>query len=196
MMENPYSRQELTECFAGLNQNPTPNPMSEMEIEALSFSKYRNFNGKVVDIPNTIKILLAYDKDFMIVAECKLLETFFATLDTKTGIIHSVNLDNLLTYVQPRLQDFKWNNFENAPALIRLNHHGDQLIFIYIGYTDEYQEYPICRIDTQEFSLWLSGDCFMHHLFDMAGIDLSNYENYLEVVSERNKILLDQEYFT
>ena len=194
-MEYTYSREQLTECFAGLNQNITPNPMSELEIDALSFSKYRNFNGEVVAIPNTIKILLAYDKDFMIVAGCKLLEPFFATLDIKTGIIHSVNLDKLLSDIQPGMENFKWNNFEIAPALIQLNHAGDQLIFIYVGYTCEYQEYPICRIDTQEFSLWLSGDSFMHHIFDMAGVDLSNYENYLEVVSERNKTLLDQEYF-
>lgn len=194
-MEYTYSKEQLIECFAGLNKNRVPNPMSELEIDALSFSKYRNFNGEVVAIPKTIKILLAYDKDFIIVAGCKLLEPFFATLDIKTGIIHSVNLDKLLSSIQPEMDDFKWNNFENAPALIRLNHHGDQLIFIYIGHYDEYQEYPICRIDTQEFSLWLSGDCFMHHIFDMAGIDLSNYENYLEIVSERNKTLLDQEYF-
>ena len=195
-MENLYSREELIECFAGLNQNRIPNPMSEFEIDALSFSKFRNFNGEVVAIPNTIKILLAYDKDFMIVAGCKLLEPLFATLDTKTSIIHSINLDKLLSDIQPEMQDFKWNDFNNAPALIRLNHHGDQLIFIYVGYTDEYLEFPISRIDTQEFSLWLSGDCFMHHIFDMAGLDLSHYENYLEVVSERNKTLLDQEYFT
>jgi hypothetical protein len=194
-MENTYSREQLIECFAGLNQNPTPNPMSEIEIDALSFSKYRNFNGEVTAIPNTIKILLAYDKDFMVVAGYKLLSPLFDALDPKTNIIHSVNLDKLLSFIQPGMENFKWNNFENAPSLIRLNHHGDQLVFIYVGHADEYQEYPICRIDTQEFCLWLSGDCFMHHIFDMAGIDLSNYENYLEVVSERNKTLLDQEYF-
>lgn len=194
-MENSYSREELMGCFAGLNQNRIPNPMSEFEIDALSFSKYRNFNGETVAIPNTIKILLAYDKDFMIVAGCKLLKPLFSTLDIKTGIIHSVNLDKLLSDIQPGMENFKWNNFDNAPALVQLNHDGDQLIFIYVGFADEYQEYPICRIDTQDFSLWLSGEGFMHHIFDMAGLDLSHYENYLEVVSQRNKILLDQEYF-
>lgn len=169
--------------------------MNEEDIDCLSFSKYRDFNGDVMPLPYSIKIMLSYDKDFMATNNIKLLGSLFDALDKNTGIIHSYNLDQYFQNSFPGLEKFKWSNFENAPAIIRINHGGDQLIFIYITEQDEVLEYPICRFDQSDFSFWMTGANFIHHMFDIAKYNTDNYNDYLQDVESKHKELLAKEYY-
>ncbi len=47
-----------------------------------------------------------------------------------------------------------WSNDPRLPALIRIDHVGDQAIFIYITERDANGEYPIARMERNEF--WLA----------------------------------------
>lgn len=194
-MDTPYDRQALLNYLIEINKNQHPNPMKEEDINRLAFSKYRDFNGETMPLPYSIKIMLSYDKDFMATNKIKILDTLFDALDEKTDIIHSYNLNHYFQNSFPELEKFKWNNFENAPAIIRLNHGGDQLIFIYLTEQDEIQEYPICRFDQSEFSFCMTGANFNHHMFDIAKYNTDNYNEYLQNLENKHEKLLEKEYY-
>jgi len=190
-MNIPEQYQPLHEYFKLINLNPILNPMNESEIDSLSFSKYRNNSGETMPLPASLQLLLSYDKDFMLYENQKLLQPLLDNLDSKTGIISSSNLNDYFRKWFPETTMY-WNNVENAPAILPLYHRGDQLVFFYVSNLDN-NEYPICRFDPTEFSLWISEINLIHYVFSNH-YDMTEYENYLDLVAKKNENFMENEY--
>lgn len=159
-MQAPFNTDQLETVqvmLHDLNQNPHPRPMPADAIARLRLAQYRSFNGDTLPLPFSVRMILAYDQDFMLRQGVPLLGPLLKLLDTTTGVVHSAQMPDIMATVLPPevSATFTWNVFEQAPALIPLLHTGDQRVFIYVSALDYIQEYPLVRFDPQEVSLWL-----------------------------------------
>lgn len=184
----------MLEILKEINKNTIPNPMPESEIEKLSFSKYRTNNGETVPLPASLQLLLSYDRDFMMAENVRLLQPLVENIDPKTGIIASYDIDGYFKKWFPEMP-MHWNFLDGAPALIPLNHTGDQLIFFYASAYDDNNECPICRFDQGEFCLWITAAYLFHHIGDyMRNDDVSEDDSYLKKIEEKYASFFEKEY--
>lgn len=203
-MQAPFTPDQLETVqimLHDLNQNPHPRPMPADAIARLRLARYRSFNGDTLPLPFSVRMILAYDQDFMLRQGVPLLRPLLKLLDTTTGVVHSAQMHNIMaTGLPPEGNStFTWNVFDQAPALIPLLHTGDQHVFIYVTALDYIQEYPLVRFDPQEVSLWLSEAHLWHYMYAMAPYDateqLAPLDAFLKQKEAQFKALLDQEFY-
>lgn len=130
----------LIELVKKVNRNKVPTPMSAEEISRLRVRKYRDpQNTETTELPESLKALLAYDRDLLSNYNMPVIETLQRSID-KEGVIHSYSPDEEAYYGVGMdssgidIEDLMpvWSNDPRLPALIRIDHVGDQAIFIYI----------------------------------------------------------------
>lgn len=134
----------LIELVKKVNRNKVPTPMSAEEISRLRVRKYRDpQNTETTELPESLKALLAYDRDLLSNYNMPVIETLQRSID-KEGVIHSYSPDEEAYYGAGMdssgidIEDLMpvWSNDPRLPALIRIDHVGDQAIFIYITERD------------------------------------------------------------
>ncbi|EEH8941126.1 DUF5066 family protein, partial [Salmonella enterica] len=132
------SRANLIELVKKVNRNKVPNPMPAEEISRLRVRKYRDpQNTETTELPESLKALLAYDRDLLSNYNMPVIETLQRSID-KEGVIHSYSPDEEAYYGAGMdssgidIEDLMpvWSNDPRLPALIRIDHVGDQAIFI------------------------------------------------------------------
>lgn len=139
----------LIELVKKVNRNKVPNSMPAEEISRLRVRKYRDpQNTETTELPESLKALLAYDRDLLSNYNMPVIETLQRSID-KEGVIHSYSPDEEAYYGAGMdssgidIEDLMpvWSNDPRLPALIRIDHVGDQAIFIYITERDANGEY-------------------------------------------------------
>lgn len=219
----PYTQDQLIAFLKAINCNPYPVPLPPEKLASLRFAKYREFNGETVALPNVLKQILLIDQDYALGYDSnRFLYPLFDCLDHDTGIFYSKDLGQIMTewvnYQQEELggqeaEDsqannlvFKWNPFNNAPSVLPFGHIGDQQLFFYVAEPSQQAvtspiaaalqpEYPIARLDTQEFSLWISEISLVHYMGNIADCDMSDFEAHLEACQDQFKDLSCQEFY-
>lgn len=219
----PYTQDQLIAFLKAINCNPYPVPLPPEKLASLRFAKYREFNGETVALPNVLKQILLIDQDYALGYDSnRFLYPLFDCLDHDTGIFYSVDLGQIMTewvnYQQEELggqeaEDgqanhlvFKWNPFNKAPSVLPFGHIGDQQLFFYVAEPSQQAatpplaatlqpEYPIVRLDTQEFSLWISEISLVHYMGNIADCDMSAFEAHLEACQDQFKDLSCQEFY-
>lgn len=219
----PYTQDQLIAFLKAINCNPYPVPLPPEKLASLRFAKYREFNGETVALPNVLKQILLIDQDYALGYDSnRFLYPLFDCLDHDTGIFYSVDLGQIMTewvnYQQEELggqeaEDgqanhlvFKWNPFNKAPSVLPFGHIGDQQLFFYVAEPSQQAatpplaaalqpEYPIVRLDTQEFSLWISEISLVHYMGNIADCDMSAFEAQLEGCQDQFKDLSCQEFY-
>ncbi|HCM8222225.1 TPA: DUF5066 family protein, partial [Salmonella enterica] len=95
-----------------------------------------------------------------------------------------------------------WSNDPRLPALIRIDHVGDQAIFIYITERDANGEYPIARMERNEF--WLAESSLVEYLYNILSrakdigftkedLHLPQWKAQQKMNEQRDAALLDLE---
>lgn len=193
---------DLMELVIKNNRNKSPDPMPVDEISHLRVRKYRDpQNEETVELPESLKALLAYDRQLISPHNQPVIEWLQKNIDVN-GILHSENLDedvyyrNGLDMTGKSIEELSplWNNDPRLPALIPINHIGDQGVFIYITERDENGEYPIVRVDDQE--LWLSESSlieYLHGIFSTQRETRSEWEARKKANEIRDGALLELE---
>lgn len=198
-----YSLKDLMELVEKNNRNKSPNPMPEDEISQLRVRKYRNpQNEETVELPESLKALLAYDRQLISPHSHPVIESLQMEIDDD-GVLHSDYIDEDIYYRLGMDESGKsieecspiWNNDPCLPALIRIDHIGDQGVFIYITERDENGEYPIVRQDDHE--LWLAESSLIEYLHGIFSNERKTQPEW-EVRKKANEIrdgaLLELEY--
>ncbi|WEJ86937.1 MAG: DUF5066 family protein [Klebsiella huaxiensis] len=198
-----YSLKDLMELVEKNNRNKSPNPMPEDEISQLRVRKYRNpQNEETVELPESLKALLAYDRQLISPHSQPVIESLQMEIDDD-GVLHSDYIDEDIYYRLGMDESGKsieecspiWNNDPCLPALIRIDHIGDQGVFIYITERDENGEYPIVRQDDHE--LWLAESSLIEYLHGIFSNERKTQPEW-EVRKKANEIrdgaLLELEY--
>ncbi|EOF4706712.1 DUF5066 family protein [Klebsiella sp. RHBSTW-00465] len=198
-----YSLKDLMELVEKNNRNKSPNPMPEDEISQLRVRKYRNpQNEDTVELPESLKALLAYDRQLISPHSQPVIESLQMEIDDD-GVLHSDYIDEDIYYRLGMDESGKsieecspiWNNDPCLPALIRIDHIGDQGVFIYITERDENGEYPIVRQDDHE--LWLVESSLIEYLHGIFSNERKTQPEW-EVRKKANEIrdgaLLELEY--
>lgn len=82
----------LIELVKKVNRNKVPTPMSAEEISRLRVRKYRDpQNTETTELPESLKALLAYDRDLLSNYNMPVIETLQKSIDNE-GVIHSYSL--------------------------------------------------------------------------------------------------------
>ena len=207
----PYTQDQLIAFLKAINCNPYPVPLPPEKLASLRFAKYREFNGETVALPNVLQQILLIDQDFTLAYERnQILYPLFDCLDHDTGVFHSVDLGDVMTehlrYSKGRDLDFKWISYDTAPCILPLNHVGEQQLYFYVAdpihadtvksqSTPLQNEYPICRLDPHDFSLWISEISLVHYMGQMANCNMSAFDAHLAACIDGVKHLIDQEEF-
>lgn len=166
-----YTLDELMCLIKQVNRNSKPNPMPVGEVNQLRLRKYRDpRNTETVELPESLKNILAYDRNFLSNYNMPVIKTLQKSID-KEGVIHSDTPDWEAYYgVGMESSGFSleelspiWNDDPSLPALIRIDHVGDQAIFIYVTERDADGEYPIARMERNEF--WLAESSLVEYLY-------------------------------
>lgn len=198
-----YSLKDLMELVEKNNRNKSPNPMPEDEISQLRVRKYRNpQNEETVELPESLKALLAYDRQLISPHSQPVIESLQMEIDDD-GVLHSDYIDEDIYYRLGMDESGKsieecspiWNNDPCLPALIRIDHIGDQGVFIYITERDENGEYPIVRQDDHE--LWLAESSlveYLHGIFSNERKTRPEWEARKKANEIRDGALLELEY--
>ena len=198
-----YSLKDLMELVEKNNRNKSPNPMPEDEISQLRVRKYRNpQNEETVELPESLKALLAYDRQLISPHSQPVIESLQMEIDDD-GVLHSDYIDEDIYYRLGMDESGKsieecspiWNNAPCLPALIRIDHIGDQGVFIYITERDENGEYPIVRQDDHE--LWLAESSlveYLHGIFSNERKTRPEWEARKKANEIRDGALLELEY--
>lgn len=198
-----YSLKDLMELVEKNNRNKSPNPMPEDEISQLRVRKYRNpQNEETVELPESLKALLAYDRQLISPHSQPVIESLQMEIDDD-GVLHSDYIDEDIYYRLGMNESGKsieecspiWNNDPCLPALIRIDHIGDQGVFIYITERDENGEYPIVRQDDHE--LWLAESSlveYLHGIFSNERKTRPEWEARKKANEIRDGALLELEY--
>lgn len=107
--------------------------MPEDEISQLRVRKYRNpQNEDTVELPESLKALLAYDRQLISPHSQPVIESLQMEIDDD-GVLHSDYIDEDIYYRLGMDESGKsieecspiWNNDPCLPALIRIDHIGD-----------------------------------------------------------------------
>ena len=198
-----YSLKDLMELVEKNNRKKSPNPMPEDEISQLRVRKYRNpQNEETVELPESLKALLAYDRQLISPHSQPVIESLQMEIDDD-GVLHSDYIDEDIYYRLGMDESGKsieecspiWNNDPCLPALIRIDHIGDQGVFIYITERDENGEYPIVRQDDHE--LWLAESSlveYLHGIFSNERKTRPEWEARKKANEIREGALLELEY--
>ncbi|MGO0302823.1 DUF5066 family protein [Salmonella enterica] len=128
----------------------------------------------------------------------------------KEGVIHSYSPDEEAYYGVGMdssgidIEDLMpvWSNDPRLPALIRIDHVGDQAIFIYITERDANGEYPIARMERNEF--WLAESSLVEYLYNIISgakdigfteedLHLPQWKAQQKMNEQRDAALLDLE---
>ncbi|MEB4676675.1 DUF5066 family protein [Enterobacteriaceae bacterium G50] len=193
---------ELIEIIKHINRNPTPNPMSQEEVNRLRVRKYRDpQNNETTELPESLKALLAYDRDLISPNNQKIFSSLLRRLD-ENGVIHSDSPDsdayygNYMDQSGKSMEEFApiWANDACLPALIRIIHPGDQGIFIYVSERDDAGEYPIARVEGFEF--WMEESSLIEYLYGIftdEEIITAEWQRRRNENEARDKALLDLE---
>lgn len=120
----------LIELVKKVNRNKVPNSMPAEEISRLRVRKYRDpQNTETTELPESLKALLAYDRDLLSNYNMPVIETLQRSID-KEGVIHSYSPDEEAYYGAGMdssgidIEDLMpvWSNDPRLPALIRIDH--------------------------------------------------------------------------
>lgn len=197
-----YSLNDLMELVKKNNLNKSPDPMPGDKIAQLRVRKYRDpQNEETVELPESLKALLAYDRQLISPHNQPVIEWLQMNIDDY-GVLHSENLDedvyyrNGLDMMGKSIEELipLWNNDPCLPALIPINHIGDQGVFIYITERDENGEYPIVRLDDQE--LWLAESSlieYLHGIFSKQRESRPEWEARKKANEIRDAMLIELE---
>ncbi|EAR2370365.1 DUF5066 family protein [Salmonella enterica subsp. enterica serovar Corvallis] len=200
----------LIELVKKVNRNKVPNPMPAEEISRLRVRKYRDpQNTETTELPESLKALLAYDRDLLSNYNMPVIETLQRSIDNE-GVIHSYSPDEEAYYGAGMdssgidIEDLMpfWSNDPRLPALIRIDHVGDQAIFIYITERDANGEYPIARMERNEF--WLAESSLVEYLYNIISgakdigfteedLHLPQWKAQQKMNEQRDAALLDLE---
>lgn len=199
-----YSLPELMDLIKSVNRNKKLNPMSVEEIKRLRIRKYRDeANTETVELPESLKALLAYDRDMLTKSNIPVLHALLAQIDAE-GVIHSATPDIDAYYGMSMDESGKsldelmpvWNDDAKLPALVRINHAGDQSIFIYVTEPDPQGEYPIARME--RFELWLAESSLIEYMYFINGIGTEDnplWEKQREANQIRDEKMINLERF-
>lgn len=93
-----HSMKDLMELVIKNNRNKSPDPMPVDEISHLRVRKYRDpQNEETVELPESLKALLAYDRQLISPHNQPVIEWLQKNIDVN-GILHSENLDEDVYY--------------------------------------------------------------------------------------------------
>lgn len=157
-----------------LNENKNPEPLPEEEISKIRLAKYRD-NSETVELPESLKTILRYDKNFTVWDE-PLLKHFFENMNDEKVVL-SKSISRVLREETPFGESLSklpkeipiWNDKKPMPALIELYSPGDQGVYLYIG-NEENGEYPIARFD-DEPAVWISASSLIQELITDTSYD-------------------------
>lgn len=202
-MDNDLSR--FITLIKQHNKNTVLNPMPAEQLNALRMKKYRDEdNNETVELPESLKALLAYDRDLISPYNTRIFENLQFFIDGNT--IKSDTYDELaywhnnLDMMGLEAEELMpiWNNPPLMPALIPINHPGDQAIMIYVTERDQEGEYPITRMERNE--VWLAESSLIEYLSDIFEItdrvDIDQqFASKLEKYTQRDSHKLELEDF-
>lgn len=198
-----YSLNDLMKLVKKNNRNKSPDPMPEDKISQLRVRKYRApENEETAELPESLKALLAYDRQLISSHSQFVIKSLQMDIDDE-GIMHSDYIDEDIYYrlgmdmSGKSIEEFSpiWNNNPCLPALIRIDHPGDQGVFIYITERDENGEYPIVRQDDHE--LWLAESSlieYLHGIFSKQRETRPEWEARKKANEIRDATLIELEY--
>jgi len=151
-------------------------PLAASTLDKIRLSKRRGDESVTVSLPESVKTILRYDRNFALWHDG--LPLLRALIGSKR-VIASANIDRLVRTDRwtPYAKAFQklpkavavWNDEPNLPACIPLhsNPKGEQLLFIYIGEHDASGEYPIARYQAEP-ELWVSEASLIHLIVSEA----------------------------
>ncbi|MBJ6761782.1 DUF5066 family protein [Myxococcaceae bacterium JPH2] len=153
-------------------------PLSAAEIAKIRIATKRDGRGESVELPESAKTILRYDRNFTLFAGA--LPLFEPLLRERKAPVSSVDVEKLvraavkhddttgLRALAKLPKDVPvWNSADDLPACIKLASPGDQELFLYTGAPDAHGEYPIARFDDQP-ELWLSAASLIHYVLEEA----------------------------
>lgn len=147
-----------------VNQNSTPAPMTDEEISRIRLTRWRN-GTEQVDLPQSVRTILRYDKHFTLWGGQPLLASLFRE---EASPVPSYTIDEAIRWTMgpmfSALDDSVpvWTSEHPMPGLHRITHGGDQWVYLYLGEPDELGEYPVARYDTQP-EVWISDGSFIEY---------------------------------
>lgn len=153
-------------------------PLSDAKIAKIRIATKRHGEGESVELPESAKTILRYDRNFTLFEGATPL--FEPLMHERKKLVPSVDVEKLVrTAVKhddttglrvlaklPKKVPV-WNDADDLPACIELASPGDQELFLYTGAPDAHGEYPIARFDDQP-ELWISAASLIHYVLEEA----------------------------
>lgn len=163
---------------AALGITSKKQPLSDAEIAKIRIATKRYGSDESVELPESAKTILRYDRNFTLFAGA--MPLFEPLLRERKEPVPSVDVEKLvraalrhddttgLRALAKLPKDVPvWNSADDLPACIKLASPGDQELFLYTGAPDAHGEYPIARFDDQP-ELWISSASLMHYVLEEA----------------------------
>lgn len=155
-----------------------PQPLSDAEIAKIRIATKRHGGGESVELPESAKTILRYDRNFTLFEDATPL--FEPLLRQRKAPVPSVDVEQLVraalahddtTGLRPLAKLPKnvpvWNAAADLPACIELASPGDQKLFLYTSAPDAHGEHPVARFDDQP-ELWISAASLIHYVLQEA----------------------------
>ncbi len=175
------------------NDNDTPNPLPASDIDALRMQHWRDRTDELVALTQSLKLLLAYDRDLCFGDRAFFSLLFARRIGTVIGsptMTQVCSEDGMIGAGFEPKGDFAWTDGPDMPALVEFPLGAHQRVFMYIGEPDGEGEYPIVRFDNQP-ELWLTRGC----LHDAIVRKVAGSNGRQAAAEERNDRFLKREWF-
>lgn len=176
----------MLEVVAKMNKNATRAPLSRTVIERLRMQRTRGDRKSTVEIPPSVKALLAYDAGLVLTWR-PVFEMHQKALRGRGSTLTSATMTEVyrMSSVAKGYRDLTKRAEADMPAIIELGIASDQRVFLYVAEEarDKDGEYPILRFDDEPCT-WISAGCLQDEVIACGRGELKEVPG---AVARRNK---------